>query len=172
MALRSRSSPRRPLWIIVLIAFVCAVAIGAYLYTPRHYTACYLVPSEACNTQPPPEPVRVYTDDEIAARAIMRDIVRARPVQSKNPKIAFMFLTPSTLPFEKLWEKFFMVRFLLYFQIAVNTCLGSKGALTELTKTSMLVVSLCNTDIFSKQERKSLCILYFANELNLTYYLI
>jgi hypothetical protein len=30
-------------------------------------------------------------------------------VQSKNTKIAFMFLTPSLLPFEKLWEKFFMV---------------------------------------------------------------
>ncbi|KAI4978097.1 hypothetical protein ZWY2020_014651 [Hordeum vulgare] len=25
---------------------------------------------------------------------------------SKNPKIAFMFLTPGSLPFEKLWEKF------------------------------------------------------------------
>ena len=111
MAPRNRASSRRPLWIIILIAFVCAVAIGAYLYTPRHYTACYLVPSEACNSRPPPEPVRVYTDDEIAARAIMRDIIRARPVQSKNPKIAFMFLTPSSLPFEKLWEKFFMVWF-------------------------------------------------------------
>lgn len=115
MALRSRSSPRRPLWIFVLVAFVCAVAIGAYLYTPRHYTSCYLVPSEGCNTQPPPEPTRVYTDDEIAARAIMRDIIRSRPVQSKNPKIAFMFLTPSTLPFEKLWEKFFMVCFFAVF---------------------------------------------------------
>jgi len=109
MAPRNRSSSRRPLWIIILIAFVGAVAIGAYLYTPRHYTACYLVPSEACNSRPPPEPARVYTDDEIAARAIMRDIIRARPVQLKNPKIAFMFLTPSSLPFEKLWEKFFMV---------------------------------------------------------------
>ncbi|XP_062178631.1 glycosyltransferase BC10-like isoform X2 [Phragmites australis] len=109
MAPRSRSSSRRPLWIIVLIAFICAVVIGAYLYNPRHYTACYLVSSDACSSQPPPEPARVYTDDEIAARAIMRDVIRARPVQSKNPKIAFMFLTPSSLPFEKLWEKFFMV---------------------------------------------------------------
>ncbi|XP_062178628.1 glycosyltransferase BC10-like isoform X1 [Phragmites australis] len=108
MAPRSRSSSRRPLWIIVLIAFICAVVIGAYLYNPRHYTACYLVSSDACSSQPPPEPARVYTDDEIAARAIMRDVIRARPVQSKNPKIAFMFLTPSSLPFEKLWEKFFM----------------------------------------------------------------
>ncbi|XP_062229722.1 glycosyltransferase BC10-like isoform X1 [Phragmites australis] len=108
MAPRSRSSSRRPLWIIILIAFVCAVVTGAYLYTPQHYTACYLVSSDACSSQPPPEPARVYTDAEIAARAIMRDIIRARPVQSKNPKIAFMFLTPSSLPFEKLWEKFFM----------------------------------------------------------------
>jgi hypothetical protein len=109
MAPRSRAPSRRPLWFIVLVAFVCVVAIGAYLYTPQHYTACYLVPSEACNSRPPPEPARVYTDDEIAARVIMRDIIRARPVQSKNTKIAFMFLTPSLLPFEKLWEKFFMV---------------------------------------------------------------
>ncbi|XP_021911212.1 uncharacterized protein LOC110825057, partial [Carica papaya] len=27
--------------------------------------------------------------------------------QTKNPKIAFMFLTPGMLPFEPLWEKFF-----------------------------------------------------------------
>jgi hypothetical protein len=125
MAPRSRPSSKRPLWFIVLVAFVCAVAIGAYLYTPRHYTACYLVPSEACNSRPPPEPARVYTDDEIAARAIMRDIIRARPVQSKNPKIAFMFLTPSSLPFEKLWEKFFMVWFLQYLRIASRSKIDS-----------------------------------------------
>jgi hypothetical protein len=47
-------------------------------------------------------------------------------VQSKNPKIAFMFLTPSSLPFEKLWEKFFMVWFLQYLQITVNTRLGTR----------------------------------------------
>jgi len=106
MAPRNRSSSRRPLSIVVLIAFVCAIVAGAYLYKPQQYTACYL--SNSCSSQPPPEPVRVYTDDEIAARVVMRDIVLSQPVQSKNPKIAFMFLTPSSLPFEKLWEKFFM----------------------------------------------------------------
>lgn len=30
------------------------------------------------------------------------------PVYVKNHKIAFMFLTPGSLPFEKLWEKFFL----------------------------------------------------------------
>ncbi|MED6132818.1 hypothetical protein PIB30_022461 [Stylosanthes scabra] len=29
------------------------------------------------------------------------------PSLSKNPKIAFMFLTPGSLPFERLWDKFF-----------------------------------------------------------------
>uniref|UniRef100_A0A0E0LF98 Uncharacterized protein n=1 Tax=Oryza punctata TaxID=4537 RepID=A0A0E0LF98_ORYPU len=108
MAPRNRSSARRPLWIVILIAFVCAVGIAAYLYTPQHYTPCYLVSSNSCSSRPPPEPARVYTDDEIAARVVIRDIILAQPVQSKNPKIAFMFLTPSSLPFEKLWEKFFM----------------------------------------------------------------
>ncbi|KAE8806802.1 hypothetical protein D1007_16888 [Hordeum vulgare] len=106
MAPRNRTSSRRPLWVIILIAFVCAIVTGAYLYKPQHYTGCYL--SNSCGSQPPPVPVRVYTDDEIAARAVMRDIVLSPPVHSKNPKIAFMFLTPSSLPFEKLWEKFFM----------------------------------------------------------------
>jgi hypothetical protein len=106
MAPRNRSSSRRPLWIVVLIAIVCAIVTGAYLYKPQQYTACYL--SNSCSSQLPPEPVRVYTDDEITARVVMRDIVLSQPVHSKNPKIAFMFLTPSSLPFEKLWEKFFM----------------------------------------------------------------
>ncbi|KAL5199249.1 hypothetical protein ABZP36_020452 [Zizania latifolia] len=108
MAPRNRPSARKPLWFVILIAFVCAVAIGAYLYTPQHYTPCYLVSSNSCSSRPPPEPARVYTDDEIAARVVIRDIILAQPVQSKNPKIAFMFLTPSSLPFEKLWEKFLM----------------------------------------------------------------
>ncbi|KAJ8616943.1 hypothetical protein MRB53_013129 [Persea americana] len=56
----------------------------------------------------PPSPARVYTDDEIAARVVIRDILNGHPIQSKNPKIAFMFLTPGSLPFEKLWEKFFL----------------------------------------------------------------
>jgi hypothetical protein len=107
MAPRNRPSSKRPLWIVVLIAFVCAIVTGAYLYKPQQYTSCYL--SNSCSSQPPPEPVRVYTDDEIAARVVIRDIVRSQPVRSKNPKIAFMFLTPGKLPFEKLWELFFKV---------------------------------------------------------------
>jgi len=31
----------------------------------------------------------------------------------QNPKIAFMFLTPGSLPFEKLWYNFFQVRIVL-----------------------------------------------------------
>lgn len=134
MAPRNRSSARRPLWIVILIAFVCAVGIGAYLYTPQHYTPCYLVSSNSCSSRPPPEPARVYTDDEIAARIVIRDIILAQPVQSKNPKIAFMFLTPSSLPFEKLWEKFFMVWYLRYCNKDLNCTFYSL----------MINLALCN----------------------------
>ncbi|KAI4335381.1 hypothetical protein L6164_014028 [Bauhinia variegata] len=50
---------------------------------------------------------REYTDEEIASRAVIRDILNTPSVISKTPKIAFMFLTPGSLPFEKLWDKFF-----------------------------------------------------------------
>lgn len=58
----------------------------------------------------PPVRTRVYSDDELAARVVIRDILSAPAVESKNPKIAFMFLTAGSLPFEKLWEKFFQVQ--------------------------------------------------------------
>lgn len=82
--------------------------------------ACYFLSSSVCSPFRdwlPPAPVRVFTDEEIAARVVMRDILAAPVAQSKNPKIAFMFLTPGSLPFERLWEKFFMAheeRFSIY----------------------------------------------------------
>ncbi|EHA8589817.1 putative glycosyltransferase BC10 [Cocos nucifera] len=53
-------------------------------------------------------PARILTDDEMASRVVMKDILSMPLVPSKNPKIAFMFLTPGSLPFERLWEKFFL----------------------------------------------------------------
>ena len=55
----------------------------------------------------PPALTRELTDEEIASRVVFRDILNTPPVQSKNSKIAFMFLTPSSLPVEKLWGIFF-----------------------------------------------------------------
>ncbi|XP_078176480.1 glycosyltransferase BC10-like isoform X1 [Carex rostrata] len=105
---RARPS-RRPVWIIVLIAFFCAVLIWAYVSpSDKPYRSCYYIfSSDKCNSWPPPTPARVYTDEEITSRVVIKDILSAPAVQSKNPKIAFMFLTPGSLPFERLWEKFF-----------------------------------------------------------------
>jgi len=54
---------------------------------------------------PPTE--RDLTDDELNSGAVIKEILSTPPIESDNNKIAFMFLTPDTLPFEKLWEKFF-----------------------------------------------------------------
>ncbi|RWR91512.1 Glycosyl transferase [Cinnamomum micranthum f. kanehirae] len=108
---RHRPQSRRPQWIIILVFLVSVSLIGAYVYGSRHYSACYFFSSSSCISFKqwlPPSPARVFTDDEIAARVVIRDILNMHPMQSKNPKIAFMFLTPGSLPFEKLWEKFFL----------------------------------------------------------------
>ena len=62
----------------------------------------------------PPGPATEPTDDETVSEVVVREILKTPPLQSKNPKIAFMFLTPGTLPFEELWENFFQVRLWLY----------------------------------------------------------
>ena len=117
---RHRTQSRRPLWIIVLVCLVCLSLIGAYVYPPQGFSACYFLSSSVCNPFKdwqhwlPPEPAREYNDDELAARVVAKDILSAPFVQSKNPKIAFMFLTAGSLPFEKLWEKFFLVLLLIW----------------------------------------------------------
>ncbi|CAJ1975867.1 unnamed protein product [Sphenostylis stenocarpa] len=73
-------------------------------------SACYIFSSGSCRSISdwlPPAPAREFTDEEIASRAVIRDILKAPAILSKNPKIAFMFLSPGSLPFEKLWDKFF-----------------------------------------------------------------
>ncbi|RZC76548.1 hypothetical protein C5167_000660 [Papaver somniferum] len=45
----------------------------------------------------PPTPTREYADAEIAARAVMKDILQTPPIETKTPKFAFMFLTPDYL---------------------------------------------------------------------------
>ncbi|XP_010913756.2 glycosyltransferase BC10 isoform X1 [Elaeis guineensis] len=108
---RHRPSSRRPIWIIVLISLVCVLLIGAYIYPPQHYPACYFFASSVCAPFEewfPAMPARILTDDEMASRVVIKDILSMPLVPSKNPKIAFMFLTPRSLPFERLWEKFFL----------------------------------------------------------------
>ncbi|KAM0973776.1 hypothetical protein ACFX2I_016940 [Malus domestica] len=106
---RPRPALRRPTWIIALVLFICVFLILAYFYPPKNSAACYLFSSSGCSMfgRTPPGPARELTDDETASEVVVREILKTPPLQSKNPKIAFMFLTPGTLPFEELWENFF-----------------------------------------------------------------
>ncbi|KAK6942012.1 Glycosyl transferase, family 14 [Dillenia turbinata] len=107
---RHRPPLKRPVWIIVLLSLVSIFLICAYVYPPRSSAACYMFSSNGCKVFTdwlPPAPAREYSDEEIASHVVIQDILSMPPLESKNPKIAFMFLTPGTLPFEKLWDKFF-----------------------------------------------------------------
>ncbi|GFS37405.1 core-2/I-branching beta-1,6-N-acetylglucosaminyltransferase family protein [Actinidia rufa] len=106
---RHRGQLKKPTWIIVLVSLVSLFLICAYIYPPHNSAACYVFSSNGCKGFShwlPPAPAREFTDDEIASRVVIRDILSA-PLESKNPKIAFLFLTAGALPFEKLWDKFF-----------------------------------------------------------------
>ncbi|CAN1811303.1 Glycosyltransferase BC10 [Linum perenne] len=106
---RHRAPSKSPIWIIFLVSMVSLFLLCAYIYAPRSSAACYIFSSRGCKALtdwlPPPE--RELTDREIASRVITREFLSTPPVRSKTSKIAFMFLTPGQLPFEKLWDKFF-----------------------------------------------------------------
>uniref|UniRef100_A0A0E0CGH1 Uncharacterized protein n=1 Tax=Oryza meridionalis TaxID=40149 RepID=A0A0E0CGH1_9ORYZ len=106
---RQRGAAKKPMWIIVLLSLVCVALIGAYAYPPRRYSACYFFASSVCTPFKdwlPTVTRRERTDEEIVSSVVMRDLLAMPMPVSKNPKIALMFLTPGSLPFEKLWEKF------------------------------------------------------------------
>ncbi|KRH02813.1 hypothetical protein GLYMA_17G060300v4 [Glycine max] len=107
---RHRPPMKKPKWIIVLVLFVCVFLICAYIYPPQNSSTCYVFSSKGCKgfvDWLPPMPAREYTDEEIASRVVIKDILNSPAVVSKNSKIAFMFLSPGSLPFERLWDKFF-----------------------------------------------------------------
>nr|GMC64979.1 glycosyltransferase BC10-like [Ipomoea batatas] len=107
-ASRQRAQLRKPTWIIVLVSLVSLFLICAYMYPPRNSAACYVFSTHGCDSEwLPPTPARELSDREIASRVVISDILNTPPVLSKNPKIAFLFLTPGALPFEKLWDQFF-----------------------------------------------------------------
>lgn len=117
---RHRPHMKKPTWIIVLVLFVCVFLICAYMYPPQSSSACYIFSSRGCkrfSNWLPPVPAREYTDEEIASRVVIKDILNSPPVVSKKSKIAFMFLSPGSLPLEKLWDNFFQVR------VGFYTCL-------------------------------------------------
>lgn len=103
---------KKPMWIIVLLSIVCVSLIGAYVYPPRRYSTCYFFASSVCTPFKdwlPAVTRREPTDQEIFSSVVIRDLLTMPMPVSKTPKIAFMFLTPGSLPFEKLWEKFLQV---------------------------------------------------------------
>lgn len=113
LPIRHRPPLKRPMWIIVLVSLVTLFLVCAYMYPPRSRGACYVFSSKGCKSVSgwlPPTPVREYTDEEMASRVVIRDILNTPSIQSKNSKVAFMFLTPGPLPFESLWDKFFHVK--------------------------------------------------------------
>lgn len=110
---RHRPHVKGPKWIVVLVCMVSIFLIAAYTYPPRSSAACNLFSPSGCYVlkKLQPIPVRELTDEERAAEVVIKEILRTPTVQSKNPKIAFMFLTPGPLPFEKLWDLFFQVSY-------------------------------------------------------------
>ncbi|EOY29184.1 Core-2/I-branching beta-1,6-N-acetylglucosaminyltransferase family protein isoform 4 [Theobroma cacao] len=106
---RQRPHLKRPVWIIVLVTFVSIFLITAYVYPPTSSAACYIFSSRGCTlyNQPPTFPSRELSDDETISQVVIREILKTPPILSKKSKIAFLFLTPGTLPFEELWDKFF-----------------------------------------------------------------
>ncbi|KAK4785556.1 hypothetical protein SAY86_002245 [Trapa natans] len=106
----ARAQLRKPLWILVLISLFILFLICAYVYPPQSSSACYIFSSRGCKVLTdwlPPVPTREYTDEEIASRIVIKEILSTSLVETINSKIAFMFLTPGTLPFEGLWDRFF-----------------------------------------------------------------
>jgi hypothetical protein len=111
---RHRAPTRKPIWIIAVLSLIAMFVIGAYMFPHHSKAACYMFSSKGCKglTDWLPPSLREYSDDEIAARVVISEILSSPRVIKKSSKIAFMFLTPGTLPFEKLWDLFFQVYFI------------------------------------------------------------
>lgn len=106
------TTTRKPVWIMAVVSLITMFAIGAYVFPHHRRAACYMLSSKGCKGLTdwlPPSP-REFSDDEISARVVIREILSSPRVIKKTSKIAFMFLTPGTLPFEKLWDLFFQVK--------------------------------------------------------------
>ena len=115
LPMQRRNVSKRPVWIIVLVCLVSFFVICGYIYPPENSSACYVFSPRGCKafTEWLPYSKRELTDEELASQVIIEEFLRTPPQPTENPKIAFMFLTPGSLPFEMLWDKFFSVRFFL-----------------------------------------------------------
>lgn len=108
---QQRAHLKRPIWIIAFVTFFIIFLTGVYVYPlgSGSLASCYFFSGRGCTIfeQLPATPTRELTDEENIAQVVFKEILKKPSVHSKNPKIAFMFLTPGNLPFENLWEKFF-----------------------------------------------------------------
>ncbi|CAN1825499.1 Glycosyltransferase BC10 [Linum perenne] len=122
---------RPPKWILMFFSLLATTIfmLGVYyIFQPRHPISnppCSVFAPGGCATYDGNRliPARQLTDEETTAQVVIREILNNPPPVSKNPKIAFMFLTPNVLPFEKLWEKFFEgheERFTIYIHSSRN----------------------------------------------------
>ncbi|CAN8326760.1 unnamed protein product [Cochlearia groenlandica] len=105
---RQRPPFKGPRWIITLVVLVTIFVITALVYHPRNYVACYMFSGPGCplNQQFLFVPSRELSDTEAAAQVVTNELMNLPEYKPFNAKIAFMFLTPGTLPFEPLWEMF------------------------------------------------------------------
>ncbi|KAH9604747.1 hypothetical protein KSS87_014486 [Heliosperma pusillum] len=104
---RYRHASKRPKWMLVLVCFIVFFLIFGYVYPPKN--------SSAFSDWLPPSGRREITDEELASQVLAKEILKTPLPPTKNPKIAFMFLTTGSLPFEKLWDKFFYCGTAVYF---------------------------------------------------------
>ncbi|CAN7047716.1 hypothetical protein IGI04_025942 [Brassica rapa subsp. trilocularis] len=106
---RHRARTEKPVWIIAVVSLIIMFVIGAYMFPHHSKAACYMLSSKGCKgfTDWLPTSPREFSYDEITARVVTREVLSSPRVIKKTSKIAFMFLTPGTLPFEKLWDLFF-----------------------------------------------------------------
>ncbi|CAI0438776.1 unnamed protein product [Linum tenue] len=105
---------RTPRWILLFVSLAAIFLVSAYyLYQPRTTVSaapCSVFDQGGCTTTYDGDrvvPAKVFTDEETSAHVVIREILNTPPPLSRSPKVAFMFLTPSSLPFEMLWERFF-----------------------------------------------------------------
>ncbi|KAE9609195.1 hypothetical protein Lal_00020551 [Lupinus albus] len=113
VAPRKQTILRGPTWIIVLVSVACLFLIVLLIHpllSPT--TACNLFPTKACriynyDDMRPNDFSRELSDDEIESRVVVKEMLKIHPLMTKTSKVAFLFMSPGSLPFEKLWHIFF-----------------------------------------------------------------
>ncbi|KAF5461506.1 hypothetical protein F2P56_017595 [Juglans regia] len=103
---RLRMMRRISTWTIVLVSLAGIFLLGVYIHPPRNSIACSVFSSGGCAVLEQ-HPSQELIHDQIAAQVVLKEILKIPPIQSKNPKIAFMFLASGSLPFEEIWDNFF-----------------------------------------------------------------